>query len=390
MLQLEENKGIPRAMMILMAMLAGFTVANLYYSQPLLDMIRHDLHTTEVGANLITVITQVGYALGLLLVIPAADLYSRRRIIIVCMTGAALMAALTALATDLHIIWTASLFLGLCSVVPQLFIPIAGQYSRPENKARNMGYVLSGLLTGILSARVLSGFIGDWMGWRAVYAIATCIMAVCCLVTLRLMPHMRANFTGNYLGLMRSVWTIVRTHPRIRLNSVRAAFGFGSMLAIWSCLAFHIAGSPFYDSSDMVGVLGLCGIAGAVAASGMGKWIPKYGVRCFSVVGAMLQIVAWLTVYVFGDSYAGLIVGIILVDIGVQCQQLSNQSSCIQELPEASNRVNTIFMTTYFIGGSLGTYCAGQGWTTAGWLGVCLVGIAFASASLLITCTTKQ
>lgn len=377
-------------MMILMAVLAGFTVANLYYSQPLLEMIRHDLHTTEVGANLITVITQVGYALGLLFVIPAADLYSRRRIIIVCMTGAALMAALTAIVTDLHIIWMASLFLGLCSVVPQLFIPIAGQYSRPENKARNMGYVLSGLLTGILSARVLAGFIGDWLGWRAVYVIATCVMMLCCATTLRLMPRMRANFTGNYISLMRSVWTIVRTHPRIRLNSIRAAFGFGSMLAIWSCLAFHIAGAPFYDSSDMVGVLGLCGIAGAVAASGMGKWVPKYGVRKFSAVGAVLQIVAWMVVYVFRESYVGLIVGIILVDIGVQCQQLSNQSSCIQELPEASNRVNTIFMTTYFIGGSLGTFCAGQGWMAASWLGVCLVGVAFASASLLITSTIKQ
>ncbi|KXB83695.1 transporter, major facilitator family protein [Prevotella sp. DNF00663] len=377
-------------MMILMAVLAGFTVANLYYSQPLLEMIRHDLHTTEVGANLITVITQVGYALGLLFVIPAADLYSRRRIIIVCMTGAALMAALTAIATDLHIIWMASLFLGLCSVVPQLFIPIAGQYSRPENKARNMGYVLSGLLTGILSARVLAGFIGDWLGWRAVYVIATCVMMLCCATTLRLMPRMRASFTGNYISLMRSVWTIVRTHPRIRLNSIRAAFGFGSMLAIWSCLAFHIAGAPFYDSSDMVGVLGLCGIAGAVAASGMGKWVPKYGVRKFSAVGAVLQIVAWMVVYVFRESYVGLIVGIILVDIGVQCQQLSNQSSCIQELPEASNRVNTIFMTTYFIGGSLGTFCAGQGWMAASWLGVCLVGVAFASASLLITSTIKQ
>lgn len=377
-------------MMILMAVLAGFTVANLYYSQPLLEMIRHDLHTTEVGANLITVITQVGYALGLLFVIPAADLYSRRRIIIVCMTGAALMVALTAIATDLHIIWMASLFLGLCSVVPQLFIPIAGQYSRPENKARNMGYVLSGLLTGILSARVLAGFIGDWLGWRAVYVIATCVMMLCCATTLRLMPRMRANFTGNYISLMRSVWTIVRTHPRIRLNSIRAAFGFGSMLAIWSCLAFHIAGAPFYDSSDMVGVLGLCGIAGAVAASGMGKWVPKYGVRKFSAVGAVLQIVAWMVVYVFRESYVGLIVGIILVDIGVQCQQLSNQSSCIQELPEASNRVNTIFMTTYFIGGSLGTFCAGQGWMAASWLGVCLVGVAFASASLLITSTIKQ
>lgn len=374
----------------MMAAMAGFTVANLYYNQPLLEVMSRDLNVSQVLANIITVITQIGYAVGLCFIIPMGDLYSRRRIILVSMVTAAAMAALIGIANDIHIIWAASLIMGACSVIPQLFIPIAGQFSRPENKARNMGYVLSGLLTGILAARVISGFIGQWLGWRAMFLIAAALMIICLIVTLLMMPDMKRNFNGSYLSLMKTVAHIFATHPRIRLNSIRAAFGFGSMLAIWSCLAFHLAEAPFHAGSDMVGMLGACGIAGAVAASGMGKYIPRFGIRCFSLIGATIQIAAWAIAFFFGDSYLGLIFAIILVDIGLQCQQLSNQSGCIQEIPEASNRANTIFMTTYFIGGSVGTFCAGQGWSAAGWTGVCIVGALFALTSLVISICQRK
>ena len=374
----------------MMAAMAGFTVANLYYNQPLLEVMSRDLNVSQVLANIITVITQIGYAVGLCFIIPMGDLYSRRRIILVSMVTAAAMAALIGIANDIHIIWAASLIMGACSVIPQLFIPIAGQFSRPENKARNMGYVLSGLLTGILAARVISGFMGQWLGWRAMFLIAAALMIICLIVTLLMMPDMKRNFNGSYLSLMKTVAHIFATHPRIRLNSIRAAFGFGSMLAIWSCLAFHLAEAPFHAGSDMVGMLGACGIAGAVAASGMGKYIPRFGIRCFSLIGATIQIAAWAIAFFFGDSYLGLIFAIILVDIGLQCQQLSNQSGCIQEIPEASNRANTIFMTTYFIGGSVGTFCAGQGWSAAGWTGVCIVGALFALTSLVISICQRK
>ena len=139
----------------------------------------------------------------------------------------------------------------------------------------------------------------------------------------------------------------------------------------------------------MVGMLGACGIAGAMAASGIGKLVPRFGIRKFSIFGAGMQIVAWGIALMFRDSYIGLIAAIILVDIGLQCQQLSNQSGCIQEIPQAANRVNTIFMTTYFIGGSLGTFSAGLAWSHINWLGVCLVGILFALISLVFTLSCK-
>lgn len=191
---------------------------------------------------------------------------------------------------------------------------------------------------------------------------------------------------GSYRGLMVSVFDMVKSNGRIRLYAVRAAFSFGSMMAIWSCLAFRLTEAPFFSGSEMVGTLGLCGIAGAIAASGVGKLVNQWGIRKMSVYGACLQLVAWATAYLFGDTFMGLVVAIILVDIGLQCLQLSNQSGCIQEVPHASNRANTIFMTTYFIGGSLGTYCAGLAWMREGWMGVCTVGVVLAVISLCITC----
>lgn len=390
MKQLKENKGIERSLLLTMAVIAGLTVANCYYNQPLLEMIRHDMGVSQHEANLITVVTQIGYALGLCFLIPMGDLYSRRRIIVINMSVAAVMAVFIAFSQRVWIVWGASLLLGACSVIPQFFIPIAGQYSEKKNKGRNMGIVLSGLLTGILASRVVSGYVGEWLGWREMFIIAALIMIVCLILTLKIMPQIDSNYVGTYRGLMKSVFHIVASNARIRLYAIRAAFSFGSMMAIWSCLAFRLAQAPFFSGSEMVGTLGMCGIAGALAASGLGKLVNQWGIRKLSLYGACLQLVAWTTAYLFGDTYTGLIVAIILVDIGLQCLQLSNQSGCIQEMPEASNRANTIFMTTYFIGGSFGTYCAGLAWTHEGWMGVCAVGAVLAAISLSITiCNTK-
>lgn len=233
MVELKENEGIPKGIVMAMAILAGITVSNLYYNQPLLEMISDDLGISQVTANLMTFITQVGYAFGLLFIIPSGDMFSRRRIIAVCMMIAAVMALIIGLSDNIYLIWVVSLFLGATSVIPQLFMPVAGQFSQPKDKAKNIGYVLSGLLTGILAARVVSGFIGEWLSWRAMYYIASALMVISCVVSLRIMPEMKRNFMGTYSQLMLSVWTIFRTHPRIRLNSLRGGLAFGSMLSIY-------------------------------------------------------------------------------------------------------------------------------------------------------------
>ena len=366
MIRLTPDSGIPRHILLMMAVLAGFTVANLYYNQPLLEMICRENGITHVQANLITVITQISYALGLLFVVPLADMVSLRRIVMTCMTVAALSAVAIGFADNVWLLWGASLTLGLSSIMPQLFIPMATLYSRPANKTRNMGYVASGLVTGIVSARAVSGYIGEWFGWRAMFFIVAGLMLTGLLITLRMMPQVSLTFHGTYRQLMHTVGSIFVSHPRIRLYSLRPAMSFASMLCIWSCMAFHLAQPPFNAGSDVVGMLSLCGVVGAIAASGIGRYVPRVGILRMSVVGGCLQVTAWISAWLWGDSYAGLIIAIILADIGAQCLQVSNQSASLQQLPEATNRVNTIFMTTFFIGGSLGTFCSGIGWSMAG------------------------
>lgn len=385
MIHLTPHNGIPRHILLIMAVMAGFTVANLYYNQPLLDIICRETGITQVQANLITVITQIGYALGLLFVVPLADMVSVRRITVLAMSVAAVSAVTIGLADSVWLLWGASLTLGISSIMPQLFIPMATLYSRPENKSRNMGYVASGLITGIVSARAVSGYIGEWFGWRAMFFIVAGLMLVGLIVTLRMMPQVTLSFKGTYRQLMHTVGSIFVSHPRIRLYSLRPAMSFGSMMCIWSCMAFHLAGSPFHAGSDVVGMLALFGIVGAIAVSGAGKYVPRVGILRMSVFGGCLQLMAWTSAWLFGDTYAGLIIAIILADIGAQFLQISNQSGSLQQLPEATNRVNTIFMTTMFIGGSLGTFCSGLGWSMAGWTGVCLVGGCFALATLLLS-----
>ncbi len=382
---LVPNGGIPRNILFVMAVISGLTVANLYYNQPLLEAMRQSLGATELQANLITFITQLGYALGLILVVPLADKVSRRKIISINMSVAVLCCIAIALSKSLWLVWGASLVLGCNSVVPQMFVPVASYFSKPEDKSRNMGIVLTGLLSGVLGARVLSGYIGEWAGWRLMFGIAAVIMVVCLVVTLGTLPTMPSSFTGSYGKLMKSIVRIYRDNPDIRIYALRGGLSFGSMMAIWSCMAFHLAGEPFKAGSDAVGLLGLCGLAGAVAASGIGKYIPRFGIERFCYAGTVLQFIAWMSAFTLSDTYVGLVFAIILVDIGAQCHQLSNQSACLAMVPEATNRCNTIFMSHLFVGGSLGTLCAGLAWNSMGWTGVCAVGIIFASLALIVT-----
>ena len=208
MIRLTRDNGIPRHILLMMATMAAFTVANLYYNQPLLDMICHDTGISQVQANMITVITQIGYALGLFFVVPLADMVPVRRIVVMGMSLAAASAIAIGVAGNAWILWGASLTLGLSSIMPQLFIPMATLYSRPENKTRNLGYLASGIMTGIVSARAVSGYVGEWFGWRAMFFIVAVLMILGMLVSLKMMPQVNQTFHGSYRQLMRTVGSI--------------------------------------------------------------------------------------------------------------------------------------------------------------------------------------
>lgn len=387
---LKESQGLPASILWTLAIVAGISVANLYYNQPLLNMIRHELGISEFKTNLISMVTQIGYALGLLFIVPLGDLYQRKKIIITNFTLLILALLTIAVAPGIHLILAASLLTGICSVMPQIFIPIASQFSLPKNKGRNVGLVVSGLLTGILGSRVISGLVGELLGWREMYYIAAGLMLICSIVVMRVLPEIQPNFKGTYGGLMKSLVSLLKEYPELRIYSIRAALAFGSFLAMWSCLAFKMGGAPFYAGSNVIGMLGLCGIAGALSASLVGKYVRTVGVRRFNFIGCGLILLAWVLFLLGENSYFWIIVGIILIDIGMQCIQLSNQTSIFELNPGASNRINTIFMTTYFIGASTGTFLAGTFWQAFGWHGVVGTGITLTAGSLLITIFTKK
>ncbi len=389
-LHLKDNEGVPASLLFTMACMAAVSVANIYYCQPLLSLMGNDLGIDEWRASLIAMITQVGYACGLFFIIPSGDKFDRKKIVSYSFTILAMALLCIALSDNFHTVMAASFAVGACSVMPQIFIPIAAQYSRPEKKGANVGLIVSGLLTGILASRVISGLVGEWLGWRAMYFIAAIVMSLCTLIVWRIMPYTENNYTGSYKRLMHSLFALIREYKLLRICALRAAFAFGSFLALWASLTFKMEQAPFYAGSDVVGLLGLCGVAGAMAASVVGRLVSRIGVRNFNLLGTALMLSAWVIAYLWGNTYTAVIVTILILDIGMQCIQLSNQTVVFSLNPKASNRINTIFMTNYFIGGSLGTFLSGSAWSLAGWSGVTIVGIGLAFCSLCITLFSKQ
>lgn len=389
-LQLRDNEGISASLLFTMACMAAISVANIYYCQPLLSLMGNDLGIDEWRASLIAMVTQVGYACGLFFVIPSGDMFDRKKIVAYSFALLAASLLCIALSRNYLPVMAASFAVGVCSVMPQIFIPIAAQYSQPEKKGANVGLIVSGLLIGILASRVISGLVGEWLGWRAMYVIAAVVMTTCTFVVWHIMPTTERNYNGTYRRLMNSLFALIREHRLLRICALRAALGFGSFLALWASLTFRMEQAPFYAGSDIVGLLGLCGVAGATTASVVGRLVGRFGVHRFNLLGTVLMLAAWSIAYLWGNTYAAIIATILILDIGMQCIQLSNQTVIFALNPKASNRINTIFMTAYFIGGSLGTFLSGTAWSLWGWGGVAGVGALMALLSLSITVYTRK
>lgn len=385
---MKPNEGIASWLVTLLAIMAGVSVANLYYCQPLLNMIREDMLLTEFQVNLMPVCTQVGYALGLLFIIPMGDLYNRRSTILVLFS--LLIFSLLGIATagNAMMLLAGSFITGFCSVAPQVFMPFVSLFARPEEKERKVGFILSGLLSGILGSRIISGYVGHLYGWRTMYVIAAILIFISAIILLKTFPYVEPTFKGKFRTLMTSIISLARQHPKALTYSIRAGLTFGSFLSLWACLAFRMKEAPFFQGSDVVGLLSFFGIAGALTASNVGKFIPRFGIERFNYFGALLMLGTWVMLTFVHNTYIGIIAGIILLDIGMQCVQLSNQSATMKLSPTAASRMNTIFMVTYFVGGSLGTFLAGTLWSKYGWMGttssgMLLIGLAIVFSLLV-------
>lgn len=265
------NSGLSRTLVWLMAIISGLVVANNYYNQPLLALIADELRVSESAAGKISVLTQIGYALGLLLVVPLGDKLLRKRLILIDLILVIASLLWMTFARELWMLYVASLLIGATSVIPQLFVPIAAQLSNEKEKATNIGLVMAGLLLGILLSRFFGGIVGDLWGWRSMFGIAAGIMVFVWLIIYKMLPEMHPNFKGSYKQLMLSVVELARTQPVLQLASFRGAMAFGSMSAVFTTLVFHMEQPPFSVGASVVGSFGLAGAVGALAAAKVGK-----------------------------------------------------------------------------------------------------------------------
>lgn len=377
------KNNLPNSLLYLLSISAGLVVANLYYNQPLLHDIAVSLKVSDAQVSNVALSTQIGYALGLLLIIPLGDKINNMKIIKLDFLVLILSLLGAALSQSLFLLIVSSFLIGFTSTLPQLFVPMVAHLSNDENRGKSIGIVMSGLLIGILGSRVLSGLVGEYFGWRTVfYAAATLMILLFFLLNAKL-PVIQPKFGESYAKLMKSLWFYLKTEPTLRLATLRGALAFGSLSAFWTTFVFLMEDSFNYGSA-IAGGFGLFGIAGALGATVVGKLNNRVDRRKLIIIGAILIIVSWLIFLISPHSIIGLIIGVIVIDLGVQSVHITNQNIVFSKNTEARNRVNTIYMVGFFIGGAAGTSLGSLAWNYMGWTGVSLVGLAFSGAILIV------
>jgi len=362
----EAQKKISGLHIAIMAITAGVCVANIYYNQPILKDIAASFNISETKAGLIPVLTQAGYGLGLFFITPLGDKIPRKKLIF--MLQLLLIAVLLCITftTTIYGLYMMSLLLGMVSVSAQVLLPMAAALDK-ENRGKNVSIVFTGVLIGILAARVVSGYIAHWLGWRYVYGISAGLVLIVALLTWFVLPTIAVEFKGNYGQLLRSTFLQVKRFPLLRRTALIGAFIFGAFCSFWTTLTFFLSGKPFNYHTDTIGLFGILAIGGALLAPVFGKLADKGNTTRSQVITISLMIAGVVLMQVLPYNIIALIMVVLLLDVGVQATQITN-IAIIYTLDEtAHSRINTVYMTTYFLGGALGTYAGVKSWHIGGW-----------------------
>ncbi|HET6253884.1 MAG TPA: MFS transporter [Puia sp.] len=383
-----KKDGLSRTHILIMAICTGLIVANIYYCQPLLVLISKSFAISGSKGGRIAFLTQLGYAIGLLFFVPLGDKLERRGQIIWMAAAAVGALVLAAAAPSLLILEIASVLIGATSVIPQLILPMAAQLAAPSRTGKVIGSIMSGLLIGILLSRTLSGFVGALLGWRGMYWVAAGITFSLLLIIRLYFPVSKPDFSGSYGSLMKSLLTLAKEQPVLREAAAINALGFATFGMFWTTMVLHLSGAPFHFNSDLIGLFGLAAAAGALAAPLVGGSADKRNPRITIGYGLGLLLISFLLLYIWADTVSGMIAGIVLLDLAMQCIHVSNQSRVYALIPAARNRLNTVYMTVSFIGTSLGSAIGLYAWDKGAWAGVCLSGGLLTVAALLIYCAT--
>ncbi|MDY4383074.1 MFS transporter [Pectobacterium brasiliense] len=380
----QPQPGLSLPLTLIMSVATGLAVASNYYAQPLLETIARVFALSVNQAGFIVTAAQLGYAVGLLFLVPLGDMFERRTLIV----GMTLLAAggmlITASAPTLWIMIAGTALTGLFSVVAQLLVPLAATLATPETRGKVVGTIMSGLLLGILLARTVAGALASLGDWRTVYWVASTLMVIMALILWRALPRIPQQNTLNYPQLLVSIFRLFSTTPLLRTRAILGCLSFANFSILWTSMAFLLASPPYGYSEGVIGLFGLVGAAGALAASRAGRLVDQGKAKPTTSVGIILLLLSWGFIALGIHSVAALLIGIIVLDLAVQGVHVTNQSVIYRMMPEARNRLTSGYMTSYFIGGALGSLLSASAYQQWGWLGVCAAGGIISLLNLLV------
>jgi len=371
------KKGISNTLKYFMALACGVMVANLYYCQPLLGDFTEIFAVSENAAAWINICSQLGYGLGLFFIVPLGDMVQRRKLLVMLHLFAALSLAGAAFAGNIETMYFFSICIGLTATACQVFVPLSAHLATDEERGKVIGTLMGGLLSGILLSRTLSGAAAELWGWRTVYMIASALMLIMAFWVYRLIPAERPGFNGAYRELMASLIRLIRSQKLVRESAWIGACCFGAISVFWSTMAFFLEKPPFNYSVSVIGLFGIVGLAGAVISPIVGNFNDQYGASKPMRIGMLIMILGYAILFYGKFSIWMVIAGIILIDVGLQSAHIPNLTRVSSIIPEARTRLNTIYMTSFFIGGTLGSVIGSFAWNLFGWVGVCTTGMLF-------------
>jgi predicted MFS family arabinose efflux permease len=367
----------------LMALCCALAVSPIYYHQPLLPQIAAAFAQPSARGSVIATLTQLGYAIGLLLFVPLADGIQPRNLAsrAIIVNAVALLGC--AAAPTFSVLAVCSFLVGMTAISAQIIIPAVSGAAAPETRGRIVGSLLGGLSSGVLLARTLSGFVGALLGWRSIFLIAA-IIDLALLVVIRGLPVATGLVTIRYSELMRSLGRLVREEGLLRISATMGFLVFAAFSALWATLAALLVRPPYHFGPATIGAFGLVGIVGLSVSAQLGAVVDRIGARKIASVGALTVIVAFAFVAAGGRSLVWLIVGMVLLDLGNRATFIANQARIYALRPEARSRLNTVYMVSYFLGGAFGAAIGGVGALHAGWVGLALVGVLLALAAVAV------
>jgi len=369
------TKRLSPVLIFTLALGIGIIVANLYYLQPLLHQVRSDFHISTVQTSALVTFTQVGYATGLAFVLPLGDLIARKRLIaaIFFVAASAMLAASFIHAYTAFAVIT--VVIGLTSVGGQVIIPFVADLTPAESRGRTVARLMSGLLMGILLSRTFSGILAESIGWRGVYQSAAALLATAGLFFSVILPAEEKRPHVPYRRLVASSFSLLREFSTLRRRAWFGAVVFAAFSALWSTLAFLLSGAPFHYSNVTIGLFGLLGVGGVMAANLAGRHADQNRHRLSTQVASLCIVAAFALLWLSRSNVWGITAAIFLLDVGVQGMQITNQVLIFALAPEKRSRINSAYMVCYFTGGAVGSLLAGFVYSRFGWTGVCVLGL---------------